>query len=117
MENICVCTDAYSNHVTALISVNRAAIQELSQALSKQNVPLEQLCQDTEVIGIVFDSLRSTGARLNLSAKEMPQRITLLSDAWTTENNLLTAALKLRRKQVTKKYETEIRAMFDTDGI
>ena len=116
VENVCVCTDPYQNHVTALVSPNRKSLAELAQQLSKQHMTVEQLCNDPDVIKHTMDSFKEAAIRLKFSKKEIPQRITLVSEEWTQDNNLLTAAFKLKRKQVNDFYRPQIKAMFSADG-
>src|SRR5699024_2059165 len=112
VENICVCTDPYSNHVTALISPNRRAMSELATELSKQDLTFEQLCDDAEVLNQVYKSIKHVCKQNGFKLREVPMQITLVKEEWSQENNLLTAAFKLKRKQVTDFYAIEIRDMF-----
>ena len=111
MENICVCTDPFSNHVTALVSPNRKSLTKLAEKLSKSNYTFEQLCSDADVVKHVLKSIKDTCKRLGFARKEIPTRITLCKEEWTPDN-LLTAAMKMKRKQVNEYYQEQIKQMF-----
>lgn len=51
------------------------------------------------------------GKQLGLKGKEIPLHITLVKEEWNQENDLLTAAMKMKRKQVHDYYGEQIRDM------
>ena len=71
-----------------------------------------EMCADEEITQIVLDSIKQTGQRANLKDKEIPARVTLTAEEWLPDNNLLTAAFKLKRKNVYDFYEKDILRMF-----
>jgi len=98
--------------VAALISPNRKSLAELAQQLSKSNLTFEQLCDDPEVIQRVFAHIKHTSHKLGFSPKETPAQITLAKEEWTQDNNLLTAAFKMKRREVYEFYRPQIDKMF-----
>jgi long-chain acyl-CoA synthetase len=113
VENICICTQPHSNHLTALISPNRRMMAELAlQLTAKSRLSFDELCDDGEVYEHVARSLEHRGSTLAFSRKELPVRFVLVKEEWSPDNNLLTAALKMRRKQVYAFYRKEIERMF-----
>ncbi|KAF7491638.1 Long-chain-fatty-acid--CoA ligase 4 [Sarcoptes scabiei] len=114
VENICICTDLFSNDLVALISPNRKVLKELAKTINKEHLSHHERCTDFELLTIVHASIKETGKRANLKAKEIPARIALTPEQWLPDNNLLTAAFKLKRKNVYRFYEKEIKEMFDS---
>lgn len=113
VDNICICTDPYRNHVVALISPKHDAITELAVKLGKDSsVDCDKLYQDKDIIETVMQSLSVEGKASGLAEKEMPQNIKLVQDPWTPDTQFLTAAMKIRRKQINAHYRKEIEAMF-----
>lgn len=102
----------YSNYVVALITAHRKSLVELAVKLSKSNLTFEQLCDDPEVITYIHKSLSQLSSELNFKKNEMPAVIRLCKEEWTPDNNLLTAALKVKRKQVHEFYQDQIKEMF-----
>ncbi|KAH9394833.1 Long-chain-fatty-acid--CoA ligase 4 [Tyrophagus putrescentiae] len=112
VENICVCTNTNSNYVTAIISPNRKAMDELVKKLDlPSSLSLEQLCNHPAVVDHIKTDIEETCTELSFAKKEMPAEITLVAEEWTPDN-FLTAALKMRRKPVNEFYQEAIRNMF-----
>ena len=85
---------------------------ELSTELAKESLTFEQMCDDPEVTKHILKSLRARGKQLGFSKKELPVAITLVTAEWTPDNGLLTAAMKMKRKQVNDFYKQQIKLMF-----
>ena len=98
--------------MTALVSPNRKGLADLAVTLHKTSLSFEQLCSDPDVIAHVMGSFAKIGRQLGYAKKELPVAITLVPEEWTQENDLLTAALKMRRKQVNQFYSKQIEDMF-----
>ena len=47
-----------------------------------------------------------------LAKFEIPAQILLVADDWTVENELLTAAMKLKRQALKKKYDAELDKLY-----
>ena len=45
---------------------------------------------------------------------EIPQRFALIADPWTPENDMLTAAMKLKRPLIAEKHRAEIAELYQT---
>ena len=87
VESVCVCTDPFSNYVTALVSPNRRALVELAEKLAKpKSLSFEKLCEDSQVKQQVLDSIRDTCRRASFAPKEVPTVITLVPEEWTPDN-------------------------------
>lgn len=91
VENICVCTDRFSNAVTALISPNQRALLELGTKLSGKwaQLSFEDLCSDETIKKEVLKSLKQLAtSELGLKLREVPVAITLVKETWDQENGL-----------------------------
>jgi len=51
-----------------------------------------------------------------LKGIEVVQRVIVTHDEWTPENDLLTAAMKLKRGPVTNNFKKEVKKMYDEVG-
>ena len=87
-------------------------MQEYAAEVGKSHLSFNQLCDDPDNIHHVHQSLRHRGKILNFAKIEIPTVITLVKEEWSQDNNLLTAAMKMKRKQVNDYYRDQIRAMF-----
>lgn len=81
--------------------------------MNKSHLTTEQLCNDKEISSHIFNTIKSTCIELDFKKKEIPYLIRLVKEEWSQENNLLTAAFKMRRKQVYDFYSNTIKEMFD----
>nr|XP_027203444.1 long-chain-fatty-acid--CoA ligase 4-like [Dermatophagoides pteronyssinus] len=111
VDNICIVTDPFRNDVIALIRPNRPTLMKLAAEL-KRPLDYEQLCDDPIIIQKVLESIQKKCQELNYKKPETPVKIALVKEEWTQENNLLTAAFKLRRKPVMDFYRDLIKQMF-----
>ena len=105
VDNICVYADSAQHMTIALIVPDDARLQELAQKLGlATSLAREELCKNAKVIGHVLETLTSH-AKANLEKFEIPRAVGLLPDIWTPDTGLVTAALKLKRKQIQFKYQ------------
>jgi long-chain acyl-CoA synthetase len=114
VDNICVSGGTFSNHLVAIVTPNKKSIYELAEKLGKKDLQLEKLCEDKDICAEVYFSLVRAGSAANLSKKEIPLKVKLVPDEWSADNDTLTAAMKLKRKNVEFKYKKEIETMFNT---
>jgi long-chain acyl-CoA synthetase len=98
----------------AIITPNQKSLNQLAESLGKKE-SLTKLCEDPDINKEVYSSLSQAGISARLSKKEIPIKIKLVADEWSPDNDLLTAAMKLKRKNVEKKYKKEIDRMFSTE--
>lgn len=119
VDNICVYGGTFSSDIVALVSPNQKSLHELCLTLGKAaDLPtLAQRCQDYQIEAEVFADIVKTAKGANLGKKEVPLRICLLPDEWSPDNGILTAALKLKRKAIEKRYEKELKALYDDRKI
>lgn len=52
------------------------------------------------------------GKKSRLEKFEIPAKIKLLSDPWTPESGLVTAALKLKREAIKKTFDEELSELY-----
>ncbi|RWS00501.1 long chain fatty acid CoA ligase-like protein, partial [Dinothrombium tinctorium] len=117
VDNICVCGDSNHNYLIALIVPNRVKLQTLSKLSDSNESKLEfnELVNDSKVIDAVLSSIKITAIEAGLMKYEIPQKVKLCEEEWTPENGLITAAMKVRRKQIQEFYANDIKAMYSTD--
>ena len=85
----------------------------LVKKLNKKHFTFEQLCDDPEVNKIVLESIQNKCRELEFKKPEIPVRIELVKEEWTQDNNMLTAAFKLKRNPVYNFYKDRIKAIYD----
>ncbi|OTF74160.1 hypothetical protein BLA29_009924 [Euroglyphus maynei] len=113
VENVCICTDRFRNEIIALIVPNQRILRTLAKDLQKEHLSFEQMCDDSMINEKIFESIVNHCRELAFKKREIPVKIVLVKEEWTQENNLLTAAFKMRRQAVQKFYQNKIQAIFD----
>ena len=112
MDNICVYGDSFHNYVIALVVPNVRVLKQLAKQLNKSSLTHTAMCRDQEIIKEVQNALRDHGLNAGLQKTEIPTKIMLVSEDWTPDSGMVTAALKLRRTNIQDKYRMEINNMY-----
>ncbi len=112
MENICVIGNSFANYLVALVMPHYKALEILSKDLNLSGLVLRELCERHEVIEAIHKAIVEIGLQYKLNRKEIPTKISITPEEWTPDNGMLTAALKLKRTNITHKYKVEIEKMF-----
>lgn len=112
IESICLYADPSKDYVVAIAVPNLPALNELAETMSIENNPIEKLCKDTKILQNVVNTLNTYGLKNGLEKFELPKKITLVTDEWTPDSGLVTAAFKIRRIFIVRKYENEIKNMY-----
>lgn len=97
----------------ALVTPNNKSLLKLAKSLGKpESYTREQLCNDRDIYDKIYESLVESGKKSHLHKKEIPLRIKLCAEEWTSDNDLITAALKLKRTNVLSYYKNEVKKLF-----
>ncbi|CAD6258006.1 unnamed protein product [Miscanthus lutarioriparius] len=108
VDQIMIHADPFHNYCVALIV---AAQSELKNWASKQGITysdFSDLCQKQGTVKEVLQSLVKAAKQARLEKFEIPAKIKLISEPWTPESGLVTAALKLKREVIKKAYEMDL---------
>lgn len=112
VENIMVHADPFHNYVVALIVASQSALEKWAEkeGILFKNFP--DLCQKEEAVREVIFSLQKVGKSSKLEKFEVPSKIKLLSEPWTPESGLVTAAFKLKRENLRKSFSEDLKALY-----
>ena len=108
VENLCVYADPRKLSTVAIVVPEKGFMEEKAGKEGSK----EDLCNDPKVVDAVLDALRQQGAQVGLERWEIPKAVTLTAVDWTPESGLVTAAFKLRRRQIQEKYQEEIDGLY-----
>jgi len=112
IENICVYGDPFKNFCVALVVPAQKQLQETAERLGKGGWSMERMCADPEIEAIFLKEVQLYGASCKLHRFEIPAVIKLCSEVWTPDMGLVTAAFKLRRKNIQEYYQSDITRMY-----
>ncbi|MCL4148175.1 UNVERIFIED_CONTAM: hypothetical protein GTU68_054373 [Idotea baltica] len=114
VDNICVFADSTQDKTVAVIVPTIPKLFEISKqvGITDEGVTIEELCADEKVRGSILLDLQKHGRKHGLTRWEIPAAVHLTHDVWTPDSGLVTAALKLRRKQLGQHYQNMVREMY-----
>jgi hypothetical protein len=92
---------------TQVIFPHEANLKKLASDLSVSG-DLTALSQSDKIRDAVLKSLNATGKKAGFKPLEQLQTVVITDEEWTPQNGLLTAAQKLNRKEILKKYKGEV---------
>lgn len=112
VDNVCVYADSLKSSCVALISPSEKAIIDLANSIGIKSEDYEQICADPKIVKLVHAEIKTHAAQNGLVKFEIPAAITLCKDVWTPDSGLVTAAFKIRRKQLLDHYQNELKRMY-----
>ncbi|ELP86345.1 long-chain-fatty-acid--CoA ligase, putative [Entamoeba invadens IP1] len=107
VELFCVIASQYYDYTVGLVVINRSALEDFS---IQRNMKSEETINSPVFKEEVLKSFREVDKCL--SSHEKIKHFHIIKEEWTPENGILTAALKLRRNVIDKKYSKQIAEMF-----
>ena len=113
VDSICVVVRSDQIFATAIIiPESNNLVKFAKDVVGKRGFTAAQLCEDESVKAALCKKLLSFGLSNGLEKFEIPKKISLFLDEWTPESGLITAASKLKRKEVEKYYSSAIQRMY-----
>lgn len=73
---------------------------------------IEDLCSNAQMERLVLAELQKHSAKCRLEKFEIPQAVKLVAEVWTPDLDLVTAAFKLKRKNIQDRYQLLIDRMY-----
>jgi len=77
----------------------------------------EELCEDQNIRKLVLGDLGKVANQSGLRSIEKISSVKLYPEEWTPENGILTAAMKIKRFEVYKRWEHDIQALYEELGV
>ncbi|CAH0557572.1 unnamed protein product [Brassicogethes aeneus] len=113
VDNICVYGESSKHYCVALVVPNQSQLKDLAvkKGLSA-NLTFEEYCQSPELEKAVLIELNEHGTKSKLEKFELPAAVKMVTEVWSPDMGLVTAAFKLKRKDIQERYKTEINRMY-----
>jgi len=113
VDNICVYADPTKLYTVALVVPNHEHLRVLAKKLGvSDSCSIEELCSNAQLVKAILGDIQKHSVKCRLEKFEIPQRLTLISDIWTPDMGLVTAAFKLKRKNIQDHYQHCIDRMY-----
>jgi len=114
VENAMVHVDTSQSYCTVLVCPMLAALKPFLKSKGLDTEDLSKEAVNNDAIKTEILSQIKAAAKGKLAGFEIPKKVFVVApdDTWTPENDLLTAAQKLKRKPIIKFHEADIAAMY-----
>ena len=100
VDNLCVCAKPTESFTVALVVPDESKLHDFAVSsnliLKDEQLTFQELCSNDKVIKEVLKDLGIHGSALGLEKFEVPKQVTLISELWTPDSGLVTAAMKLK---------------------
>ena len=101
---------------TAIIVPDKNNLVRFAETtVGKKGFSVDQLCEDMALKSALCNHLTQFGLSQGLQKFEIPKKIALVLDEWTPDTGLVTAAMKLKRKEVETFYSSKITDMYASE--
>ncbi|KAG6441112.1 hypothetical protein O3G_MSEX001677 [Manduca sexta] len=112
VENICVYGDSSKTYTVALLVPNPQHLADLAGRVGLPEMDFEQLCQNSSVEKAVVKELADHARKCGLEKFEVPAAVKLCTEVWSPDMGLVTAAFKIKRKDIQERYKEDIKRMY-----
>jgi long-chain acyl-CoA synthetase len=111
VENALIYCDSTKTNCVALIAPAEVGIKALAATIGVTGT-FEEIVENKEVHKLASKSLQEHAQKCNLLKWEIPTAITLCKELWTPESGLVTAAFKIKRKEIHEMYRSDLDRMY-----
>jgi long-chain acyl-CoA synthetase len=111
VENMCVYADPLYPKPVGLVVPLEGPFRKFLAENGIENEDWEALCESQKTRKLVLKTLQEHAKNGGLKGNEVISDLWICKDLWTPEMGLLTAAQKLKRKDINAAYEKELKDM------
>lgn len=116
MANLCVYASQDAVQPIAIVvpheSKLRSAVSANPSTSSLASASIADLCSNKEVQKLVTNACNETGKKNKFKGAELLKGVVLTAEEWTPENGMVTAAQKVNRGAVGKKFREQIEEVY-----
>ncbi|KAH7861380.1 hypothetical protein Vadar_025369 [Vaccinium darrowii] len=112
IDNVMVYADPFHNYCVALVVPSHQVLAKWAKESGTTYGDFPELCDKVEAVKEVQQSLLKAAKAAKLDKFEIPAKIELMSDPWTPESRLVTAAFKLKREKLKAKFKDELQKLY-----
>jgi len=112
VQNICVyAADDQAKPIAIVVPVE-AALKQLAKDNGEAESSLEEMVHNKKIQDAALKELQAVGKKGGLAPFEIITGVVLSEEEWTAQNGLLTAAQKIQRKPLVKKFQKEVKEAY-----
>ena len=103
--------DSKHSYAVAVVVVNEAPLKKLA-ASKNISGDLDQLCANATIVKEISDACKAACRAGKLVSFETPAKYMLTAEPWTPDNDMVTAAFKLKRQNIVAAFKSQITAAY-----
>jgi long-chain acyl-CoA synthetase len=111
-NSVWVYGDQFASFVVAVVVPQQSYTEQWAKQNGIKYANFAELCSNPKLRKAVLRSLQEEAKKKHLTHNETLRDLRLSHDEWTPESSLLTAAMKLKRPQLKKRFQAEIAEMY-----
>lgn len=111
VETCCVYCESTKVYCVALIAPAEKGLNDLAKVLNIHG-DFNELCANKEIEQNVLKSVTELARKSGLNKFEIPTKIALCKELWTPESGLVTAAFKIKRREIQLKYSDVLKRIY-----
>eukprot|EP01101_Sappina_pedata_P005469 TRINITY_DN2514_c1_g1_i1.p2 TRINITY_DN2514_c1_g1~~TRINITY_DN2514_c1_g1_i1.p2 ORF type:complete len:705 (+),score=362.34 TRINITY_DN2514_c1_g1_i1:25-2139(+) len=113
VDSICVVADSSKPCCVALVVPSQNGITEWAEKNGIANASdFEAVCKNPKAKDVVLQSIVTVARSSKMKSFEIPRAVHLCTEEWTPANGMLTAAMKLKRQNITAEFDSAIKEMY-----
>jgi len=118
VQQIYVHGDSLQSYLVAIVIPDPVVLAKVASEVWGKKVNegdsriLDEAVKDKKVVKAVLDLLTKDGVRYGLKGYEFAKRLYLTNEPFSVGNSCLTPTMKLRRREVQKRYKPELDALY-----
>ncbi|ETN80559.1 AMP-binding enzyme [Necator americanus] len=110
VDMVCIYADSTKDYLVALIVPEHKFLKKLGEEVGIRSDNVEELCREKKVVDAVLKQIQSYLSG-KLQRVEIPKKIYLCAEQWTSASGMVTEALKLKRMTIEKAFRKQIDEM------
>ncbi len=110
-NGICIDVDSHQPFIVAVALTDQHKAMDFAKARGIAGT-FPAILKDKKFLKAAVESLAQTGKDNGKKPFELIKNVRFYAEEWTPENGILTAAMKLKRREITAKYGQDIQEMY-----
>jgi len=104
--------DSRKSQLVSVVIPDEVVSTEWAKSRNKQHRGFADLVKDPELTRTILDDMARVGKEAKLNGFEFVKAVYLDSEIWSTDNDLLTATMKIKRSDMKAKYQRQLDQLY-----